>query len=74
MNDMLGALGVVIVGRWIMASSNEESVLYTFGGIIEVMSFALIAVGLGYLLWNTYCIRNSLISPPPALKELLEPI
>lgn len=74
MNDMLGALGVVIVGRWIMAGSDKETVLYTFGGIIEVMSFALIVVGLGYLLWNTYWIRNSLIFPPPLLQELLEPL
>ena len=74
MNDMVGALGVVVVGRYLMGTSAEDTVLYTFGGILEVMSIALILVGLGYLVWNTLWIRNSLVTPPPSLQELLLPM
>lgn len=74
MNDMLGALCVAVIGRYLMVTTVSESLLYTFGGILEVMSLALITVGLGYVVWNTLWIRNALVTPPPALQELLRPI
>jgi len=41
------------------------------GLIIMVMSLSLIVIGLGYLLRNVIWIRNALITPPPALIDLL---
>ncbi|MDP7004817.1 MAG: hypothetical protein QF718_01215 [Phycisphaerales bacterium] len=74
MNDLLAALVVVIIGRVLIAVSPEESNLSMFGLIITVMSLTLIVVGLGYLLRNVLWIRKALITPPPALTELLRPI
>ena len=74
MNDMLCAISAVFVGRCFVEASSPESLLYVFGVIIEVMSLALIGVGLGYLVWNTFWIRRALIKPPPSIKELMREI
>ncbi len=71
MNDMLYGVLAVFVGRCFVELSTPETLLYAFGVIIEVMSFTLIAVGLGYLVWNAFWIRRALIKPPPSIKELM---
>ena len=74
MNDLIAALSVVIVGRTLLAVSTPDSNLSLLGLIILVMSLSLILIGLGYLLRNTIWIRNALVSPPPAIPDLLKPM
>ncbi len=74
MNDLLAALVVIIVGRTFLIVSSSDSNLSLLGLIVMVMSISLVVIGLGYLLRNIVWIRNALISPPPALPELLKPI
>jgi hypothetical protein len=74
MNDLLAALAVIIVGRTLLAVSLPDSNLYLLGLIVLVMSLSLVVIGLGYLLRNTLWIRNALITPPPALPDLLKQI
>jgi len=71
MNDLLAALVVIIIGRTFLAVSDSDSNLALLGLIIMVMSLSLIVIGLGYLLRNAIWIRNALITPPPALIDLL---
>ncbi len=71
MNDLLAALIVIIIGRTFLAVSDSDSNLALLGLIIMVMSLSLIVIGLGYLLRNVIWIRNALITPPPALIDLL---
>ena len=71
MNDMLCGVLAVFIGRCFVELSTPETTLYAFGVIIEVMSLALVGVGLGYLVWNSFWIRHALIKPPPSIKELL---
>jgi len=73
MNDLLAALVVVIVGRTLVETATGNSTLSILGLIIMIMSISLILIGLGYLLRNTLWIRQALITPPPALNELLKP-
>ena len=73
MNDLLAALVVVIVGRTFVETATGNSNLSILGLIIMIMSISLIVIGLGYLLRNTLWIRQALITPPPALNELLQP-
>jgi hypothetical protein len=72
MNDLLAALVVVIVGRTLVETATGNSTLSILGLIIMIMSISLILIGLGYLLRNTLWIRQALITPPPALNELLK--
>ena len=74
MSDLLAALVVIIVGRTVIMNSPADSNLSILGLIIMVMSVSLIVIGLGYLLRNTIWIRRALVTPPPALTELLNPI
>ena len=74
MNDLLAALVVIIVGRTLLVVAAPDSNLALLGLIVMVMSFSLVVIGFGYLLRNIVWIRNALISPPPALPELLKPI
>ena len=74
MSDLLLTLIVVIVGRTFIAVSPGDSNLSMFGLITMVISMSLVVVGLGYLLRNTAWIRRALVTPPPALSELLRPI
>lgn len=74
MDDLLATLIVVIVGRTCMAVSPEDSNLSMFGLITMVISMSLVVIGLGYLLRNTVWIRRALMTPPPALSEILRPI
>ena len=73
MNDLLAALVVVIVGRTLIQTAPVNSNLSILGLIIMIMSLSLILIGLGYLVHNTLWIRQALITPPPALNELLQP-
>ena len=73
MNDLLAALVVVIVGRTFVETATGNSNLSILGLIVMIMSISLIVIGLGYLLRNTLWIRQALITPPPALNELLQP-
>jgi len=73
MNDLLAALVVVIVGRTFVETATGNSNLSILGLIIMIMSISLIVIGLGYLFRNTLWIRQALITPPPALNELLQP-
>ena len=73
MNDLLAALVVVIVGRTLLETAPTNSNLSILGLIVMIMSISLIVIGLGYLLRNTLWIRQALITPPPALNELLKP-
>ena len=73
MNDLLAALVVIIVGRTLIVVSTTDSNLSLLGLIVMVMSLSLVVIGLGYLLRNTAWIRNALISPAPALLDLLRP-
>ena len=73
MNDLLAALVVVIVGRTLLETAPTDSNLSILGLIVMIMSISLIVIGLGYLLRNTLWIRQALITPPPALNELLQP-
>ncbi len=73
MNDLLAALVVIIIGRTLLVVSAPASNLSLLGLIVMVMSVSLVVIGLGYLLLNTIWIRNSLVSPPPALHGLLHP-
>jgi uncharacterized membrane protein len=72
MNVMLATLVIFVVGRAIIQVFSYTSVYRVFGLILAVMSMLLIIVGLLTLLRNVIWIRNSLISPPPALNELLK--
>ncbi len=74
MNDLLAALVVIIIGRTFLVVSGPDSNLSFIGLIVMVMSISLVAIGFGYLLRNTIWIRQALITPPPALSELLKPI
>ena len=74
MNVLLATLVVLVVGRVITEGVPYDSVLRVWGLILIVMSVLLIVVGLMYLLKNVIWIRKSLISPPPALSELLRSI
>ncbi len=74
MNDLLAALFVIIIGRTFLVVSGPDSNLSFIGLIVMVMSISLVAIGFGYLLRNTIWIRQALITPPPALSELLKPI
>ena len=71
MNDLLAALVVVIIGRTLLVVSAPDSNMSLLGLIVLLMSMSLILIGLGYLLRNTIWIRNALITPPPALNDLL---
>jgi hypothetical protein len=71
MNVMLATLVVFVVGR-VIIQVFSTSVYRGFGLILVVMSMLMIIVGLMTLLRNVVWIRNSLISPPPALDELLK--
>jgi hypothetical protein len=71
MNDLLVALVFVLVGRSLIVVSPGDTNLAMFGLIVMIMSLSLIVFGLGYLLRNTIWIRQSLITPPPALSDLL---
>jgi len=73
MNDLLAALVVVIVGRTFLETAPTGSNLSLLGLIVMIMSISLIVIGLGYLVRNTFWIRQALITPPPALSELLKP-
>jgi hypothetical protein len=73
MNDLLAALVVILVGRLLIAISPADSNPSLLGLIVMVMSISLVVIGLGYLLRNTVWIRNALVSPPPALSDLLRP-
>ena len=72
MNVMFATLVVFVVGRAIIQVFSSTSVYRVFGLILAVMSMLLIIVGLLTLLRNVIWIRKSLISPPPALNELLK--
>ncbi len=72
MNVLLATLVVFVVGRVIIQVFSSASVYRVFGLILAVMSMLLIIVGLLTLLRNVIWIRKSLISPPPALDELLK--
>ena len=72
MNVMLATLVVFVLGRTIIQVFSHTSVYRVFGLILAVMSMLLIIVGLLTLLRNVIWIRKSLISPPPALNELLK--
>ena len=72
MNVMLATLAVFVVGRAIIQVFSFTSVYRVFGLVLAVMSTLLIIVGLLTLLRNVIWIRKSLISPPPALDELLK--
>jgi hypothetical protein len=72
MNDLLAALVVIIVGRLFLVISIPDSNMSFLGLIILVMSISLVVIGIGYLLRNTIWIRRALITPPPALTELLK--
>lgn len=72
MNVLLATLVVFVVGRVIIEVVSSVSVFQVLGLIITVMSVLLIVVGLLTLLRNVLWIRRSLISPPPALSELLK--
>ena len=72
MNDLLAALVILVVGRAVIEVSPPNSNLSVLGLVIVVMSVLFIVIGLGYLLKNVLWIRKSLISPPPALTEILE--
>ena len=74
MSDLLAALAVIIVGRTLLVVSTPDSNISLLGLIVMVMSLSLIVIGLGYLLRNTIWIRNALITPPPAIPELLRPM
>lgn len=74
MNDLLAALVVIIVGRTLIAVSSPDSNLYLLGFIVLVMSLSLVVIGLGYVLRNTIWIRTALVTPPPALPDLLKPM
>lgn len=72
MNVMFATLIVFVVGRVLIQVFSSTSVYRVFGLILAVMSMLLIIVGLLTLLRNVIWIRKSLISPPPALDELLK--
>jgi len=72
MNDLLVALAVIVVGRTLVAVTIDDSNLMFLGLAIMVMSISLVVIGLGYLLKNVLWIRKALITPPPALSDLLE--
>jgi len=71
MNDLLAALVVLIVGRTLMAVSPTDSNIALLALIVMIMSLSLVVIGLGYLLHNIIWIRNALITPPPAIPDLL---
>jgi hypothetical protein len=71
MNDLLAALGVVIVGRTLMATSPPDSNIALLALIVMIMSISLVVIGLGYLIHNIIWIRNALVTPPPAIPDLL---
>jgi hypothetical protein len=72
MNVMVATLVVFVVGRVIIQVFSYTSVYRVFGLILAVMSMLLIIAGLLTLLRNVIWIRKSLISPPPALDDLLK--
>ena len=72
MNVMVATLVVFVVGRVIIQVFSSTSVYRVFGLILAVMSMLLIIVGLLTMLRNVIWIRKSLISPPPALDDLLK--
>ena len=71
MNDLLAALVMLVIGRTLIAISTEEANLAILGLIVIVISISFILIGLAYVLRNTLWIRNALITPPPALSDLL---
>lgn len=71
MNDLLAVLVVIIVGRTFLAISPVDSNLAILGLILMVISISFILIGLVYVLRNTLWIRNALVTPPPALDELV---
>lgn len=74
MNVLLATLVVFVVGRVIIEVVSFGSVFRVLGLILTVMSVLLIVVGLFTLLRNVLWIRKSLVSPPPALNELLKTV
>jgi hypothetical protein len=72
MNDLLAALGFVVIGRVGISISPDGSSIATFSMIIMVLSTTLILVGLLYLIRNTMWIRSALCTPPPSLQQLLK--
>jgi len=48
-------------------------VLATLGIVIGSICTLMVAIGLAYLVVNTWWIRRSLRSPPPAIQEVLGP-
>jgi hypothetical protein len=71
MNDLLVALVFVLIGRALIIASPGDTNLAMLGLIVMIMSLSLIVFGLGYLLRNTIWIRQALVTPPPALSDLL---
>jgi hypothetical protein len=71
MNDLLAVLVVIIIGRTCIETSPPDSNLAILGLIVMIMSISFIVIGLAYVLRNTFWIRRALITPPPALTELL---
>ena len=74
MNDLLVALVFVLLGRLLLLVAGGDSNTELIGLIIMVMSISLVVVGLLYFLRNTIWIRRALISPPPALQDLLRSV
>ena len=71
MNDLLAALVVLIAGRTLMAVSPTESNTALLALIVIILSLSLVVIGLGYLLHNIIWIRSALVTPPPAIPDLL---
>jgi hypothetical protein len=71
MNDLLVVLVIIIIGRTCIVNSLPDSNLAFLGLIVLIMSISFIVIGLAYVLRNTFWIRRALITPPPALTELL---
>ena len=47
--------------------------VHTIGSVVLAMSMFMVLIGLAYLVVNAWWIRRALLSPPPALDEVLLP-
>jgi hypothetical protein len=69
---MLAVVGATI-GNLAVHLSRTHSTIHSIAWVMLAMSMFMLVIGLAYLVANAWWIRQALLSPPPALDEVLLP-